>query len=57
MVSQVIQIGDCNVLAMHQALMNHLLSAYIGWFMDIYLDDIVIYSDCLEDHVKHIKTS
>jgi hypothetical protein len=23
--------------------------------MDIYLDDIIIYSDCLEDHVKHVK--
>ena len=55
MVSQVVQIGDCNAAAMHQALMNHLFSAYIGRFMDIYLDDIVIYSDCLEDHVKHIK--
>ena len=55
MVSKVIQIGDCNAPAMHQALMNHLFSSYIGQFMDIYLDDIVIYSDCLEDHVKHVK--
>ena len=55
MVSQVIQIGDCNAPAMHQALMNHLFSSYIGRFMDIYLDDIMIYSDCLEDHVKHVK--
>jgi hypothetical protein len=23
--------------------------------MDIYLDDIVIYSDTLKDHVKHVK--
>ena len=23
--------------------------------MDIYLDNIVIYSDCLEDHIKHVK--
>ena len=23
--------------------------------MDIYLDDIVIYSDTLEDHVRHVK--
>jgi len=23
--------------------------------MDIYLDDIVIYSDTLEDHIKHVK--
>ena len=36
--------------------MNHLFSAYLGRFMDIYLDDIVIYSDTLRDHVKHVKS-
>lgn len=55
MVSQVIQIGDCNAPATYQALMNHLFSQYIGRFMDIYLDDIVVYSDNLDDHVKHVK--
>ena len=55
MVSQVIQIGDCNAPATYQALMNHLFSSYIGRFMDIYLDDIVIYSDSLEEHVEHVK--
>ena len=55
MVSQVIQIGDCNAPATHQALMNNLFSSYVGQFMDIYLDDIVIYSNCLEDHIKHVK--
>lgn len=55
MVSEVIQIGDCNAPATYQALMNHLFSAYIGRFMDIYLDDIVIYSDTLKDHVRHVK--
>jgi hypothetical protein len=55
MVSQVIQIGDCNAPATYQALMNYLFSSFIGRFMDIYLDDIVIYSDTLKDHVKHVK--
>ena len=55
MVSQVIQIGDCNAPATYQALMNHLFSPYIGRFMDIYLDDIVIYSDSLDEHVQHVK--
>ena len=55
MVSLVTQQGDCNMLATYQVLMNHLFSAYIGCFMDIYLDDIVIYLDCLEDHIKHVK--
>ena len=55
MVSQVVQIGDCNAPATHQGLMNFLFSAYIGRFLDIYLDDIVIYSDNLEEHLKHVK--
>ena len=49
------QIGDCNAPATYQALMNHLFSAYIGQFLDIYLDDIVIYSDLLQEHEKHVK--
>ena len=56
MISHVVQQGDCNAPATHQALMNHLFSAFIGRFMDIYLDDIVIYSDSLDEHIKHVKS-
>ena len=38
-VSNVIQQGDCNAPATYQALMNYLFSAYLGRFMDVYLDD------------------
>lgn len=55
MVSNVIQQGDCNAPATYQALMNHIFSAYIGRFMDVYLDDVIIYSDTLKDHIEHIK--
>ena len=55
MVSNVIQIGDCNGPATFQALMNHIFSPYLGVFMDAYLDDIVVYSDTLEDHIRHVK--
>ena len=55
MVSLVSQQGDCNAPATYQALMNFLFSSYIGRFMDIYLDDIVIYSNTLEEHVVHVK--
>ncbi len=55
MVSLVIQIGNCNAPAMYQALMNQLFSAYTGQFMDIYLDNIVVYSDTLEEHVQHVR--
>ena len=56
MVSHVLQQGDCKALAIHQALMNHLFSPYIGRFMDIYLDDISIYSNSPEEHVRHVST-
>ena len=55
MVSQVVQQGDCNAPATYQSLMNHLFSAYIGRFMDPFLDDLSIYSDTLDEHVKHVK--
>jgi len=55
MVSLVVQQGDCNAPATYQALMNHTFGEYIGIFMDVYLDDIIIYSDTLEEHVKHVK--
>jgi RNase H-like domain found in reverse transcriptase/Reverse transcriptase (RNA-dependent DNA polymerase)/gag-polyprotein putative aspartyl protease len=55
MVSLVMQQGDCNAPATYQTLMNYLFSAYIGVFMDVYLDDIVIYSDTISDHIKHCK--
>ena len=55
MVSQVVQQGDCNAPATYKSLMNYLFSSYIGRFMDIFLDDISIYSDTLEEHVEHVK--
>lgn len=55
MVNQVVQIGDCNAPVTYQALMYYLFSAYVGCFMDIYLDDIVIYSSTLDKHIAHVK--
>jgi hypothetical protein len=53
--SLVMQQGDCNAPGTYQALMNHIFANYIGVFLDVYLDDIIIYSDTLEEHVKHCK--
>jgi hypothetical protein len=55
MVSLVVQQGDCNAPATCQALMNHIFAAYLGVWMDVYLDDIIVYSDTLEEHVEHVK--
>ena len=55
MVSLVMQQGDCNAVATYQSLMNYIFGPHIGVFLDVYLDNIVIYSDSLADHVKHVK--
>jgi len=55
MVSLVLQMGNCNAPATYQSLMNHIFSPYLGRFLDVYLDDIIIYSDLLEDHIMHCK--
>ncbi|KAJ3486050.1 hypothetical protein NLI96_g4519 [Meripilus lineatus] len=56
MESLVLQQGDCNGPATYQTLMNHIFAPYIGVFMDVYLDDIIIYSNTIEEHMKHIRT-
>jgi hypothetical protein len=55
MISLVLHRGDCNAPATYQSLMNHLFGQYIGVFMDVYLDDIIVYSNTLEERIKHVK--
>ncbi|QRW02440.1 Pol polyprotein/retrotransposon [Ceratobasidium sp. AG-Ba] len=55
MVSHVMQQGDCNAGATYQALMNHIFAEFIGKFMFVYLDDIIIFSNSAEEHEKHVK--
>ena len=55
MLSEVLQQGDCNAHATFQTVINDLFAPHLGIFVDIYLDDIMVYSDNLEDHVKHVK--
>ena len=36
-------------------LMNHVLREFIGKFMVVYFDDILVYSTTLDLHVAHLK--
>ena len=56
MESLVMQQGDCNAGATYQTLMNHIFAPYIGVFVYVYLDDIIIFSDSIREHIDHIRT-
>ena len=44
----------CNASAIFQQLMNHVLHDHLGKFVMVYLDDIVIYSKSMNEHIKHL---
>ena len=47
--------GLTNAPATFCTLMNEILHPYLDMFVMVYLDDIVIYRDTLEEHVVHLK--
>ncbi len=55
LVSLVIQQGDCNGPATFQASMCRLFAPCIGRWMNVYLDNIIIYSKTLEERMAHVK--
>jgi Reverse transcriptase (RNA-dependent DNA polymerase) len=46
--------GLCNAPATVQRIMNNALRDFLGKFVIVYLDDIVVYSDSDEEHEKHL---
>ena len=44
-----------NAPATYQTLMIHVFSKYIGGFMDVYFDDIIVYSNSTSEHMKHLR--
>ena len=52
----VMPFGLTNTLATFCTLMNQLFKEYLDKFVVIYLDDIVVYSQTLEEHVNYLQT-
>ena len=52
---RVMPMGLCNACATFQRAMNQIFADYIGHFVLIYLDDILVYSSNLNDHLKHLE--
>ena len=43
-----------NILASFQQFINKVLREYLNIFMIVYLNDILIFLDTLEEHINHI---
>src|SRR5216684_8941218 len=54
-VSHTMQQGDCNAPAMFQRLMTAVFRDFIRRFIHVYLDDIFMFSDTIEEHEKHLR--
>jgi len=50
----VMPFGLSNALSAFQHFMNDIFSDVLDVFVVIYLDDILIYSDNMDDHKKHV---
>ena len=55
--SRVMQMGDCNAPSTFQRLMTAIFRDFLGKFVHVYLDDIFIYSQSIQEHIEHIESA
>src|SRR6202042_1886195 len=53
-ISHTMQQGDCNAPVTFQRLMTVIFQEFIRRFVHIYLDDIFVSSNSIEEHEKHL---
>ena len=53
--SNVVQQGDCNTPATFQRLMISIFRDVIRKFLHVYLDDIFVFSNTVEEYQKHLR--
>jgi hypothetical protein len=51
----VLPMGLCNSPGVFQSLMNDTFREHLNRFVLVFLDDIIIYSDTIEDHERHLR--
>ena len=51
----VMPFGLCNAPSTFMIVMNDMLRSFLDDFVIVYLDDIIIFSNSWEYHLKHIK--
>jgi len=53
--SHTMQQGDCNTPTTFQHLMTVIFQDFVRRFVHVYLDDIFVFSDSIEEHEKHLE--
>lgn len=51
----VMPFGICNAPAAFQNLINDILRDMLGRWVFAYLDDILVYSNTIQEHVQHVR--
>ena len=52
---QVLPMGITNATETFQRMMNQVLKGLLYTICEVYLDDIIIYSNTIEEHIEHVK--